>query len=509
MATARTRSVTVAGVDGQLIDVEAALGAGAAGMRVVGLAEREVGEVRDRVRAAVVNSGEVWPLSPVTLTVRPADPPRQGSMADVAIAVAVLAACGSVPRGRLDRVVLLGELGLDGRIRTVPGVAPAVLAAVRGGVPQVVVPAANAGEATLVPGAQVVGVDSLADVLAFLRDDSQRRRTAPAPLARPRLDSVRLDEPDMADLVDSAAGRRALEVAAAGGHHLCLVGPAGAGKTMLAERLPGILPALDDDAALQVSLIHSAAGLLTGCGPMLRRPPYRAPHHTSSITEMFGGGRRHAPGAVSLAHRGVLFLDDAPQFPRGVLAYLQQPLQIGEVLIARGGVTVWYPARFQLVLAAAPCPCPPQSGAACGCPPNVRRRYLARLTGPLLDRIDVHATLQPPTGTSGRAGETTAVVAARVARARAGAAQRLAGTGWRTNAEVPDRALADRWPLSRSVTAAVDRAVETGWLSRRGHAGVRRLAWTIADLDGRTTPTADDIAEAIDLRQPGAIHHLP
>jgi magnesium chelatase family protein len=490
----------LAGVDGHLVNIEAGLAGGLPGMQVVGLAGGDIRDTRDRVRAAVANSGELWPPARITLTVRPAGPSKPGSILDVATAVAVLAAAGSVPAAGLERVVLLGELGLAGRLRPVPGILPAVLAAVRGGVRQVLVPAANTGEAMLVPGAQVRGADSLADVLAFLRSGSAP--PAPPKLATPEPAPAEREEPDMADLAESAAGRRALEVAAAGGHHLFLLGPTGTGKTMLAERLPGILPPLDDDDALQVSLIHSAAGLLAGPGPLLRRPPYQAPHHTSSIAAMFGGGGHSAPGAVSLAHHGVLFLEEAPEFPHGVLAYLLQPLQVGEILIARGGATTRYPARFQLVLAAAPCPCAPLSGADCACTPNARRRYRARLTGPLLDRIDLHATLQPPTSTSGRPGETTAVVAARVAQARAAAAHRLAGTGWRTNAEIPSPALADRWPLPSSVTAAADRALQTGWLSTRGRAGALRLAWTIADLAGRTSPTAADMAEAVDLRRP-------
>jgi len=504
MGFARVLSVSLAGVQGHVVEVEADLAQGLPGLVITGLHDTALSQARDRVRAAVHNSGETWPARRITVGLTPAWLPKHGSGFDLAVAVAVLAAADAVPAERLAGVVLLGELALDGQVRPVRGVLPAVLAAARHGVERVAVPAENCAEARLVPGLRVLAVRTLRSLVALLRGETVLEPAECEP-ARPE---VAAPAPDLVDVVGQEDGRRALEVAAAGGHHLAMSGSPGSGKTMLAERLPGLLPQLDLDAALEVTAIHSVAGALPAGSPLVRRPPYQAPHHTASVAALVGGGPRLArPGALSLAHRGVLFLDEAPEFATGVLDALRQPLERGEIVLARSGGAVSYPCRVQLVLASNPCGC--RVAAAdepCACTPCARRRYGSRLSGPLLDRVDVQVELLPVRGAALLAAapdlETTETVAGRVASARAAAAARWSAQGWRTNAEVPGRALrGEAWRLPRAVLAPLGRLVETGALSARGHDRVLRIAWTLADLGGRDRPDSGDVHAATRLRQ--------
>ncbi|MEU5904959.1 YifB family Mg chelatase-like AAA ATPase [Micromonospora sp. NPDC047467] len=501
MSYAKVLCVGLVGVTGHLVEVEVDLAAGLPAVVISGLPDTALHEARDRVRAAVVNSGQRWPNRRITLNLLPATLPKFGSAFDLAIAAALLGGSGELPLLPLEGVVVLGELGLDGTVRPVRGVLPMVAAAAQAGVGRVIVPAGNAAEASVIPGVRVRAVDTLHRLVAFVRDGSpliEPPAATPAPA---------VDGPDLADVAGQQMGRRALEVAAAGGHHVALLGPPGAGKTMLAERLPSILPELDDDAALEVTALHSVAGLLPPGGRLLRRPPFQAPHHTATIPALVGGGSGLArPGAVSLAHRGVLFLDEAPEFSKGALEALRQPLEQGRIQLSRSGGGTVYPARTQLVLAANPCPCAQPAGDAhCECSPLVRRRYLGRLSGPLLDRIDVQVRLMPLRAAQLMASEgdaeSSATVAARVAAARQAAAKRWADIGRRLNAEVDGPHLRrPPWRLPAQVTAELRGRLDSGSLSARGFDRVIRMAWTIADLDGRDRPDRDDVREAIQLR---------
>jgi magnesium chelatase family protein len=496
MSFAKVLSAGLSGVTGTVVEVEADVALGLPQLVLSGLPDAALHEARDRVRAAIVNAGEEWPQRRITVNLQPATLRKQGSSFDLAIAVALLGGTGHLPLHALDGVVLIGELGLDGTIRAVAGVLPMVIAAARAGLERAIVPTANAPEAALVPGVEVCGADTLNAVLAFVRDGAALPEPAPLPpeaAARPL---------DLADVVGQEHAKLALEVAAAGGHHLTMVGPPGAGKTMLAQRLSTILPPLDDPAALEVTSLYSIAGRLPAGSPLIRRPPFQAPHHTTSMTALIGGGSGTArPGALSLAHRGVLFLDEMPEFGRQALETLRQPLEEGVVRIGRAQELVTYPARVQLITAANPCPCAKPGGDRfCECPPLVRQRYLSRLSGPLMDRIDMRIEVMAITSVSlfgpSSATETSQAVAARVAQARAAAGDRWRHHGWRLNTEASRDALR----LPASATRNLRHRIDVGLLSARGFLRVLRLAWTLADLAGRARPTGEDVDTALGLR---------
>ncbi|WP_298459598.1 YifB family Mg chelatase-like AAA ATPase [uncultured Cellulomonas sp.] len=504
----RTLAVSLLGMSGHLVEVEAHLAASVPGFTLVGLPDTALAESRDRVRAAVTSSGLGWPQRRITVNLSPASLPKAGSGFDLAIAVAMLAGAGVLDPARAAPVVHLGELGLDGRLRAVRGVLPAVAAAVATGHVRVVVPAANAAEARLVPGAQVLAAENLAEVAWRLGADIPEP-AAVVPTLAPAVPAPRAAPPDLSDVLGQHEARAALEVAAAGGHHLLMVGPPGAGKTMLAARLPGLLPDLDEEEAVEVTAVHSVAGTFDPAGGLLRRPPFEDPHHTATAAAVIGGGSGvPRPGAASRAHRGVLFMDEAPEFSPGVLQTLRQPLEHGELVIQRAGGSARYPARFQLVLAANPCPCGKAVGKGldCVCPPITRRRYWSRLSGPLLDRVDlqveVHAASRAQLDGAPQ-GESTAAVAARVLAARRRQADRLAGTPWRTNAEVPGHWMRAALRGDPSLFTELDRALDRGVLSLRGVDRVLRVAWTLADLAGRAAPGRADIGQGLLLRTRG------
>ncbi|MFC4050926.1 YifB family Mg chelatase-like AAA ATPase [Actinomadura syzygii] len=511
MTLAKTRSVSLVGVDGLVVDVEAAITSGVPGLHLVGLPDTALSEARDRVRAAIFNSGEDWPNRHVTVSLFPASVPKKGSTFDLAIAIALLAAAEAVPARACADLVLIGELGLDGRLRPIQGVLPAVLAAANNGCRTVVVPQANAAEAELVPDMKVVSARTLRALLCLLRDqpppieeDQDEGPPSPADGYSVRRHDIPPDL-DLADVRGQAEARRALEISAAGGHHLFFAGPPGCGKTMLAERLPTLMPPLEPDVALEVTAIHSVAGTLRPGQPLIVQPPFYAPHHSASRASLVGGGsgRVLQPGAVSLAHRGILFLDEAPEFLAGTLDALRQPLEEGEVRISRIEGMARFPARFTLVLAANPCPCAAAKQIDCSCAPGARRKYASRVSGPLLDRIDLKLELTPASRAELRYdlefAESSKVVAERVLLARERTLSRLAGTPWRSNSEIPGPELRRRFTPSSEAMQGPDQALQRGALTARGLDRVLRVAWTLADLAGHDEPGPDDVGGALAL----------
>ncbi|WP_282700989.1 YifB family Mg chelatase-like AAA ATPase [Streptomyces sp. CC219B] len=526
MGFARTCSVALVGVEGVVVEVQADLEPGVAAFTLVGLPDKSLTESRDRVRAAVVNSGASWPQKKLTVGLSPASVPKSGSGFDLAVAAAVLGAAERIDPRVLADIVMIGELGLDGRVRPVRGILPAVLAAADAGYEQVVVPECAAAEASLVPGVSVLGVRSLRQLIAVLADEPVPEEDPDEPgRPDPLLAGLRVPGTgaatgvhstgtaqhdhghDLADVVGQLSARTAVEVAAAGRHHLFLEGPPGAGKTMLAERLPAVLPRLTRQESLEVTAVHSVAGLLPPGKPLIDVAPYCAPHHSATMQALVGGGPGIArPGAVALSHRGVLFLDEAPEFSGHALDALRQPLESGHVVIARSSGVVRFPARFLMVLAANPCPCGrfSRTDDFCECPPATIRRYQARLSGPLLDRVDLRVEVDRVTRAElterGARGESTATVADRVRAARERAAARLAGTPWRANSEVPGRELRSRWRAAAGAMDEAERSLERGVLTARGLDRVLRVAWTVADLVGHDRPDATDVALALQLR---------
>jgi len=507
MAVARAHAISLLGLEGAVVEIEADISSNLPAFVLIGLPDAALGEARDRVRAAAVNSGLPLTSRKLTVNLSPASLPKHGSGFDLGIGMAALAADGQVSAESVARVVHLGELGLDGRLRPLAGILPAVLSAVRAGFDTVLVPAGNADEASLVPGVRVVPVISLRDAAIWHGAELQ-----PIPLdpLMPAVPAASPDEEgDLADVIGNPDAVEAMQVAAAGGHHVYLLGPPGSGKTMLASRLPGLLPELGAEQALEVASIRSLAGIPVR-GSLSLRPPLEAPHHTASAAAIVGGGSGVIrPGAAARAAHGVLFLDEAPEFAPAALDALRQPLESGVISISRATATARFPARFQLVLAANPCPCGNAGtrDGECRCTPFAVRRYLGRLSGPLLDRVDIRMDVHRITAAQLRLRDhgtriDTASARARIQSARGAAAARLVGTPWRLNAQVAGAWLRSPIGAPRAgATAGLDRALERGGITMRGYDRILRLAWTLCDLDGTARPDGEHVGRALYLRK--------
>ena len=495
-------SGTVVGIEAHLVYVEVDISSGLPAFSTVGLPEGAVRESKDRVKASIRNAGYEFPSDRITVNLAPADVKKTGTGFDLPIALGILAATGLIPGYALEEHLVAGELSLDGRVRPVPGVLPLAAAARKAGLRGLYVPRANAREAAAVEGISVYPAETLSSVVGNLSGGADpvpvlgnRDGPTPGPFG----------DGDFSDVRGQENAKRALEVAAAGGHHAILVGPPGSGKTMLARRLPAVLPELDFDEALETSMAYSVAGLLPEGSSLVAGRPFRAPHHTVSDAGLVGGGHNPKPGEVTLAHHGVLFLDEMPEFRRSVLEVLRQPMETGTVTVSRVNASVTFPADFMLVGAMNPCPCGylGDTRRSCTCTPEQVHRYRARISGPLMDRIDLQVEVPrvPYRALEGRAdGRSSAEMLERVGKARAVQARRFRGTPVRTNAAMDGPLLREHAAPERDGERVLERAVERFGLSARAHARILKVARTIADLEGEDRVRADHVAEAVQYR---------
>jgi magnesium chelatase family protein len=508
MTIGLTTGVALLGLTGNIVEVEVDIADGIPMYSLLGLPDAALTESRDRVRAAITNCGETWPNRKVTVSMSPAWLPKSGSSFDLAIALGILVAQHVAPQEPISQVLILGELALDGKIRPVRGVLPSLIAAFQSGITRAIVPAANKSEAALMEQMEILSFETLAQVLIWLRTGVHSDATT-LPLE--------IDEEnnflDFADVAGQTRARFAAEVAASGGHHLLLIGPPGAGKTMIASRIPTILPRLTIEQALEVTAVHSISGGLTISGglgsrsPMSRIAPIVSPHHSASRVAIVGGGSHVIkPGACSLAHHGVLFIDEAPECALGVLDSLRQPLESSTITIARSVGNITFPAQFLLVLAANPCPCGKFSGRGrnCTCSSLQVRRYLGKLSGPLMDRIDMRVQVEPVGRTEmaeTTLGETSEAIRNRVIAARDAASERFKNDSWKLNSQIPSRELRTVYKPEKKAMNFLHDELDRERITARGLHKVIRLGWTLADLAGRTVPNLEDIERSYLLRE--------
>ena len=502
---AKTFGAGVIGLNGVIFSIEVDISNGLPGMEIVGLPDTAVRESKERVRAAIRNAGYEVPCRRITINLAPADQKKDGSGLDLPIAIGILVASGQLSAAGLAECVLIGELSLDAKLRGANGVLPMAIMCRQAGIRQLILPQENAAEAKVVDTVEIVAADSLQTTIAVLAGQPRELAQIAAVKTAGPVGAAVLSSDDFRDVQGQRAAKRALEIAAAGGHNLLMTGSPGAGKTMLARRISSILPPMTKDEALEVSKIYSVAGLLGPMKGLIEQRPFRAPHHTVSAAAMAGGGRIPRPGEVTLAHNGVLFLDELTEFPRQVLEVLRQPIEDGQVTVARVNSTYTYPSRFMLVLAMNPCPCGYLGDQLreCSCSPAEIKRYLRRISGPLMDRIDLHINV-PRLRYEEMAGEQQAessyTIAPRVAAARTRQAERLGASRVFCNAQMNHRQLKEQCKLSREAQELLRQAFEKMKLNARSYDRIIKVAQTIADLAGQQIIAYEHIAEAVQLR---------